>query len=159
MTATELYEQDFVVWTERQARELRALRARSWNGPLDLEHLAEAIEDVGRSQRHACDSLLKRIIIHLLKLRGAKADAPRVHWANKLDRCRNELQRRLTPTIRQRLATNLDTHYQTAARLTTRALNPEEPDYRPRHPGQVPLVARRHPRERRSFTLKGTRYG
>jgi hypothetical protein len=85
MTTTELYEQDFVAWTEKQARELRELRANRWNGPLDLEHLAEEIEELGRSQRHACESLLEQIIIHLLKLRCAKAEAPRAHWANEID--------------------------------------------------------------------------
>jgi hypothetical protein len=138
MTATELYEQDFVAWTERQAHELRALRASRWNGPLDLEHLAEEIEDLGRSQRHACESLLEQIIIHLLKLRCTKAEAPRSHWANEIDLFRNELQRRLTPTIRQHLATNLDAHYQTAARLVTRALAREEPDTSPDIPSECP---------------------
>ena len=75
MSTTDLYEHDFVAWTERQARELRALSANRWNGPLDLEHLAEEIEDLGRSQRHACESLLEQIIIHLLKLHHAKAEA------------------------------------------------------------------------------------
>ena len=54
MTTTELYEQDFVAWTEKQARELRELRANRWNGPLDLEHLAEEIEDLS----HMLDMLL-----------------------------------------------------------------------------------------------------
>jgi hypothetical protein len=138
MTATELYEQDFVAWTERQARELRALRASRWNGPLDVEHLAEEIEDLGRSQRHACESLLEQIIIHLLKLRCAKAEVPRAHWANEIDLFRNELQRRLTRTIRQHLATNLDAHYQTAARLNTRALAREEPDASADIPAECP---------------------
>jgi len=46
---TDLDEQHVVAWTEKQARELRELRADRWNGPLDLEHLAEEIEDLGRS--------------------------------------------------------------------------------------------------------------
>ena len=111
MVATDLYEQDFVAWTERQAKELRALSANRWNGPLDLEHLAEEIEDLGRSQRHACESLLEQIIINLLKLRHAKAEAPRAHWANEIDLFRNELQRRLATTIRQHVENNQDVHY------------------------------------------------
>jgi hypothetical protein len=138
MKATELYEDDFVAWAERQARELRGLRASRWNGPLDLEHLAEEIEDLGRSQRHACESLLEQIIIHLLKLRYAEAEAPRAHWAYEVDLFSNELQRRLTATIRQHLATDLETHYRAAARLTTRALAREEPDTRPDIPAECP---------------------
>ncbi len=138
MTVIDLYEQDFVAWTEKQARELRALSANRWNGPLDLDNLAEEIEDLGRSQRHACESLLEQIIIHLLKLRCAKAEAPRAHWANEIDLFRNELQRRLTPTIRQRLQADLDAHYQTAARLTARALPRDEPDTQPDIPTECP---------------------
>ena len=138
MAVTDLYEQDFVAWTEKQARELRALGASRWNGPLDLDNLAEEIEDLGRSQRHACDSLLEQIIIHLLKLRCAKAEAPRAHWANEIDLFRNELHRRLTNTIRHHLETNLHAHYQTAARLTTRALARDEPDTRPDIPTECP---------------------
>jgi hypothetical protein len=33
MIAADLYEQDFVAWTERQAHELHALSTSSWNGP------------------------------------------------------------------------------------------------------------------------------
>lgn len=138
MKATDLYEDDFVAWAERQARELRDLQSRRWNGPLDLEHLAEAIEDLGRSQRHACESFLEQIIIHLLKLRHSTAEASRAHWANEIDHFRNELHRRLTPTIRQHLAANLDSHYQTAARLTARALAREDPDPRPDVPTECP---------------------
>lgn len=46
--------------------------------------------------------------------------------------------RRLTPKIRQRLEADLDVHYQTAARLTTRTLAREEPDTRPDIPTQCP---------------------
>lgn len=138
MTGADLHETDFVAWTEGQAKALRALRASRWNEPLDLEHLAEEIEDLGRSQRHACESLLEQIIIHLLKLRCSMMEGPRAHWANEIDLFRHELQRRLTAKIRQHLATNLDAHYQAAARLTTRALAREEPAIRPDIPGNCP---------------------
>ena len=122
MSVIDLYEQDFVAWTEKQARELRALSANRWNGPLDLDNLAEEIEDLGRSEHFACEALPEQIIIHLLKLRCAKAKTPHAHWANKIELCRNDLHRRLTPTIRQRLQADLDAHYETAARLTNRSI-------------------------------------
>jgi hypothetical protein len=138
MTTADLYETDFIAWTESQAKALRALRASRWNEPLDLEHLAEEIEDLGRSQRHACESLLEQITIHLLKLRCSMRGEPRAHWANEIDLFRNELQRRMTATIRQHLATGLDAHYQAAARLTARAMAREEPDTEPDIPGECP---------------------
>ena len=60
-----LYEQDFHAWTEEQ---VGALRSGQTHG-LDIEHLAEEIEDMGRSQRRAVKSALLIILSHLLKYR------------------------------------------------------------------------------------------
>ncbi len=43
----ELYDEDFYQWSREQAAALRRLSAERWNGPLDLEHLAEEVEDLG----------------------------------------------------------------------------------------------------------------
>jgi len=63
MTA-QTYETDFLDWTQEQSA---LLRARHWE-ELDLEHLAEEIEDLGREQKLALQSLLRQILLHLLKL-------------------------------------------------------------------------------------------
>ena len=60
-----LYEQDFYAWVGEQ---VEALRSGHTQG-LDIENLAEEIEDVGRSQRRAVKSALIIILIHLLKYR------------------------------------------------------------------------------------------
>ena len=65
--ATDLYETDFVAWTREQAAELRRLRDARINSRLDLEQLAEEIEDLGKEQRAAVRSQVQRIIEHLLK--------------------------------------------------------------------------------------------
>ena len=59
-----LYERDFYAWTQAQATLLEAGRL----GSLDLEHLAEEIEDMGSEQRHAVSSQLRHLLTHLLKL-------------------------------------------------------------------------------------------
>jgi hypothetical protein len=46
----QLYEEDFYAWTRDQAKALRRLADQSWNGPLDLLHLAEEVEDLGSEQ-------------------------------------------------------------------------------------------------------------
>ena len=61
----DLYERDFVAWTERQAALLRAGDVSA----LDLEHLAEEIESVGSSERRELRSRLVRLLQHLLKWR------------------------------------------------------------------------------------------
>ena len=55
-TARELYEADFYAWTRHQARELRRLKELRLNADLDLDHVAEEIEDLGSSERDACRS-------------------------------------------------------------------------------------------------------
>jgi hypothetical protein len=47
VTADLLYEEDFYAWTQRQAELLCRLPAIS--NELDVEHIAEEIEDLGRS--------------------------------------------------------------------------------------------------------------
>ena len=39
-----LYDQDLVLWTEEQARELRVAANAGWNAPIDWENVAEEIE-------------------------------------------------------------------------------------------------------------------
>jgi uncharacterized protein DUF29 len=57
------YEDDFYVWTQTQAA---ALRAKDW-AALDLEHLAEEIESLGKRDRRAVESFLEVVALHLLK--------------------------------------------------------------------------------------------
>ena len=56
------YEQDFYTWTQEQAALLRkgACRASTYQ-------LAEEIESLGISQKHALASHLKNLVMHLLK--------------------------------------------------------------------------------------------
>lgn len=49
----ELYDQDFYVWTQRQAEALRRLAETRPNVGLDFPHLIEEVEDLGTSQRDA----------------------------------------------------------------------------------------------------------
>lgn len=49
----ELYDEDFYVWTRRQADTLRRLAEMRPNVDLDFPHLIEEVEDLGASQRDA----------------------------------------------------------------------------------------------------------
>jgi hypothetical protein len=59
------YGDDFSAWTEEQAAPLRQLPAGG--NRLDLAHIAEEIEDLGRSDLRAAQSLCEPIIEPLLK--------------------------------------------------------------------------------------------
>ncbi len=60
---TTLYDTDFYAWAAQQAA---ALRAKDW-AALDLEHLAEEVEDLRKTERKAVRSQLRRLTSHLLK--------------------------------------------------------------------------------------------
>jgi hypothetical protein len=58
-----LYEQDFYAWANEQAALLRSGRVSD----ADLEHIAEEIESMGRSEKRELVSRLKVLLTHLLK--------------------------------------------------------------------------------------------
>jgi Domain of unknown function DUF29 len=82
-----LYDTDFSSWTQTQAE---ALRAKDW-AALDVEHLAEEIEDLGISIQHAIESHLERLLLHLLKLRYDPATRPRRVWRLTVVQARHEI--------------------------------------------------------------------
>jgi hypothetical protein len=57
------YNQDFYTWTSEQARYLREGRLSE----LDIENLAEELEDMGQGRERALKSQLVRLLAHLLK--------------------------------------------------------------------------------------------
>ena len=63
MATRDLYDQDFLEWTVRNSGLLRAGRF----GEADIEHIAEEIEDMGKSQRRELGSRLEVLLAHLLK--------------------------------------------------------------------------------------------
>jgi hypothetical protein len=63
MTLTADYEQDVIAWANQQARLLRSGQFVA----LDIEHLAEEIEDVGKSEQREPVNRLALLLAHLLK--------------------------------------------------------------------------------------------
>jgi hypothetical protein len=103
-TRTEqLYEEDFYVWTQRQAAALRRLADTRPNVDLDFPHLIEEVEDLGTSQRDAVRSPLRRIIEHCLKLELSRAIDPRGGWYGSIIDARTEIDDKLSPSLRQDL--------------------------------------------------------
>ena len=62
-TNSNLYEQDFYLWIETTAKQLKAGKFVE----VDLENLIEEIESMGRSEKRALESNLVILLMHLLK--------------------------------------------------------------------------------------------
>ncbi|GCL38663.1 hypothetical protein SR1949_37810 [Sphaerospermopsis reniformis] len=62
-TKTNLYEQDFYLWIETTAKQLKAGKFAE----IDLENLIEEIESMGRIEKRTLESNLVVLLMHLLK--------------------------------------------------------------------------------------------
>ncbi len=114
------YEDDFYAWTQHQAAVLREMAAT--DNRFDREHVAEEIEDLGKSERDAVRSQIRRIIEHLLKLAHSPADRPRLDWMDTIDNSRQALFDKITPTLRHDAEAALARLYAEARRNAARGL-------------------------------------
>jgi hypothetical protein len=123
-SAAQLYEEDFVRWTEQQSRALRDAAQIGTNLPLDWENLAEEIESLGASQRRELRSRIAVILEHLLKLEHSPANDPRRGWMETITRQRSEIELFLndSPSLRGDVGRMITEESPRVARLTTRVL-------------------------------------
>ena len=95
------YEKDVVAWAHEQAELLRSGQLTA----LDIEHIAEEIEDVGKSEQRELANRMAVLLAHLLKweyqptLRSAS-------WESTIHAQRNSIDRRIhkTPSLKASLA-------------------------------------------------------
>ena len=95
------YDKDVVLWSREQATLLRTGQFSQ----LDIEHLADEIEDVGKSEQRELASRMIVLLVHLLKwqlqpsLRGSS-------WETTIKTQRNGIIRRVsnTPGLKATLA-------------------------------------------------------
>jgi hypothetical protein len=95
------YEDDFYAWTQHQASVLREMHAE--DNRCDRENVAEEIESLGRDQRDAVRSQVRRIIEHLLKLQYSPAQEPRYGWMPSIAEARSTLDDKLSASLRNQI--------------------------------------------------------
>lgn len=135
MMTESLYEEDFYAWTQQQAELLRR-----WPGvgnEFDPERVAEEIEDLGRSDLRAAQSLCEHIIEHFLKLEYSGLDDPAEHWRDEIVEWRIQLEKVLTRSIEAKL--DLPSCYRAALRLVRR-LERDIPGLAARLPAECPYT-------------------
>src|SRR5215831_19219731 len=118
-TNAELYEQDFFAWTQTTAA---LIRAGKWQA-VDTESVAEEVESLGRSERHALESRLEKLVLHLLKRRYQPEKRVRGHsWADTIREQRRRLSRLLdqSPSLRPTVLTESYLYVRQRAQLQTR---------------------------------------
>jgi hypothetical protein len=95
------YEQDIVAWANEQAALVRAGRFDL----LDLEHIAEEIEDVGKSEQRELESRMAVLLAHLLKWQF-QPQRRSTSWQRTIKEQRRRVVVRLreTPSLKNSLA-------------------------------------------------------
>jgi hypothetical protein len=94
------YEKDIVAWAHEQAL---LLRTGQLSG-LDIEHIAEEIEDVGKGEQRELASRMALLLFHLLKWQYQPARQC-TSWVKTIKEQRKALERRLkkTPSLKSTL--------------------------------------------------------
>ena len=105
MDRRSLHDEDIHAWAQEQAAALRRLAEtrRDLPNELDLENVAEEIEDVGRSELVRVESFIRLILVHLIKAASAPQARSFRKWGGEVRVFRAELLRHLTPSLRGRI--------------------------------------------------------
>ncbi len=95
------YRQDVVAWAKEQAELIRAGRFEL----LDLEHIADEIDDVGKSEQRELASRMVVLMTHLLKWQ-CQPERRSTSWTLTIREQRKGLLRRLknTPSLKNELS-------------------------------------------------------
>ncbi len=109
-----LYEHDALAWADHQAALLRRVAAsESVNEAVDWPHVVEEVQDVGLSELQGLPKPAGTSADALLKLHAMPDSPSAKHWRDEVQAFRHDVQRRFTPSMRQRIG--LDDLYRKAA--------------------------------------------
>jgi len=108
----QLYELDDSQWLGETISLLRNHQFQQ----LDLEHLIEELEDLGKEKKNAVASLLEQVIRHLLLLQywTKEAEYNTIHWQEEIYNFRTQLGRKMTANLHNYLEEELNSIYQDA---------------------------------------------
>lgn len=111
-----LYEADFAAWAMRQAEHLRS---RNFDR-LDIENLAEEVEDMARSHRDEIESRLSVLLLHLLKWRS-QPESRSGSWRSTIVEQRDRIARRIkgSPSLKSYPAEVFPEEYAHARKLAS----------------------------------------
>jgi hypothetical protein len=111
------YDTDFYAWTQQQAA---AIRTGAWDD-VDRNHLAEEVEDVGKSERRALVGHLRVLLTHLLKWQ-VQPERRSDSWVDSMLHAQIEAQTILddSPSLHPELSAFVARAYAQARRLAAR---------------------------------------
>ena len=124
---------DFYAWLLDQARTLRHIAGQVPS--LDCAEIAEELEGMARSDEHALESFLERLLEHLLKWRyESHRQSP--SWRVSIQNARSDIRDRLadSPSLQTRLPTLVGRAYEKARRSAGAEMEVEEREWDQKSP-------------------------
>jgi Domain of unknown function DUF29 len=105
MDRRSLYDDDIYAWAQQQAEVLRRMAEarRDLPNELDLENVAEEIEDVGRSELSKVESFIQLILVHLIKAASASHAPSLRKWALEVRLFHAQLLKNLSRSMRGKI--------------------------------------------------------
>lgn len=139
MDRTSLYDEDIYAWAEQQAAALRRVAATRTDLPneLDLEHIAEEIGDLGKSELRATTSPLTQALAHLRKLAADPDSQAAAHWTGEVVRFLLDAEAAYSPSMRRLI--DLDKLWRDALRLSNAKLRSYGVEIIPDAPAACPF--------------------
>jgi hypothetical protein len=106
------YQQDFYTWTLEQTSLLKQKRFDD----IDLEHIIEEIEDMGKSEKRALESYIENLLMHLLKWKYQPYYIGRRSWELTIIEQRKRLKWHIkeNPGLKSKLAEAIERSYELA---------------------------------------------
>jgi len=131
MTASHLYEQDFYAWASEQATLLRSGQLSA----ADIEHIAEEIESMGKTEKRELVSRLAILLMHLLKWQFQPERQSR-SWRATITVQRNAVTRHLrdNPSLKSKLPEAISDAYDDAVQMAVGETDLPEQTF----PGECP---------------------
>ncbi len=117
ISAKSLYEQDFYLWLNETAQKLKDKDFEA----IDLDHLIEEIESMGRSEKRELSSRLIILMFHLLKWKYQPSHRSS-SWENSIDEQRNALALILedSPSLKNLIEGEIEKRYLTACKRASK---------------------------------------
>ena len=106
-----LYDEDFYAWAMATSALLRQRRFAE----IDIVHVAEELEDMGKRERRALESYIRNVTLHLLKWRY-QPEKRGSSWRQSIRNRRLEIQKLLrdSPSLTGQIPQMLDDEYPAA---------------------------------------------
>ena len=118
-TTQTLYDQDYYLWIRTTINQLRAGQFSA----IDLENLLEELETMGRSEKRAIESLLIKLLVHLLKLKywDSERERNQGHWQGEIRTFRRQIKKAIkdSPSLKPYILEIFDQCYQDARKLVS----------------------------------------